>query len=63
MLDIFVCIVQSLLPYGAQILLAASLASLSPLALMGKVHYCWFLAGVTVLFMVWPSRRGRVATA
>ncbi|MFT3667901.1 MAG: Na+/H+ antiporter NhaC family protein [Pseudoxanthomonas sp.] len=60
-LDIFVCIVQSLLPYGAQILLAASLASLSPLALMGKVHYCWLLAGVTVLFMIWPSRRGRVA--
>jgi Na+/H+ antiporter NhaC len=58
-LDIFVCIVQSLLPYGAQILLAASLAGLSPLALMGKVHYCWLLAGVTVLFMVWPSRRRR----
>ena len=60
-LDIFVCIVQSLLPYGAQILLAASLAGLSPLALMGKVHYCWLLAGVTVLFMVWPSRRRRHA--
>jgi len=62
-LDIFVCIVQSLLPYGAQILLAASLAGLSPLALMGKVHYCWLLAGVTVLFMVWPSRRRRDAAA
>lgn len=62
-LDIFVCIVQSLLPYGAQILLAASLAGLSPLALMGKVHYCWLLAGVTVLFMVWPSRRRRNAAA
>ncbi len=60
-LDIFVCIVQSLLPYGAQILLAASLAGLSPLALMGKVHYCWLLAGVTVLFMVWPSRRRSAA--
>jgi len=60
-LDIFVCIVQSLLPYGAQILLAASLAGLSPLALMGKVHYCWLLAGVTILFMVWPSRRRRHA--
>ncbi|CAN7397435.1 Na+/H+ antiporter NhaC family protein [Pseudoxanthomonas sp. LjRoot143] len=61
-LDIFVCIVQSLLPYGAQILLAASLAGLSPLALMGKVHYCWLLAIVTVLFMVWPSRRHRQAS-
>ncbi len=59
LLDIFVCSVQSLLPYGAQILLAASLASLSPLALIGKAHYCWMLVGMTILFMVWPSRRHR----
>ncbi len=62
-LDIFVCIVQSLLPYGAQILLAASLAGLSPLALVGKVHYCWLLAGVTVLFMLWPARKRMVPAA
>lgn len=57
LLDIFVCSVQSLLPYGAQILLAASLAGLSPLALVGKAHYCWFLVAVTVAFMLWPRRR------
>jgi Na+/H+ antiporter NhaC len=57
LLDIFVCSVQSLLPYGAQILLAASLAGLSPLALVGKAHYCWFLVGVTIAFMLWPHRR------
>lgn len=56
LLDIFVCSVQSLLPYGAQILLAASLAGLSPLALIGKAHYCWLLLAVTILFMLWPSR-------
>ena len=56
-LDIFVCCVQSLLPYGAQILLAASLAALSPLALIGKAHYCWALIGITVLFMLWPARK------
>ncbi len=61
LLDIFVCSVQSLLPYGAQILLAASLASLSPLALIGKAHYCWALLGVTVLFMLWPGRRREAA--
>ena len=55
-LDIFVCCVQSLLPYGAQVLLAASLAALSPLALIGKAHYCWALLGITVLFMLWPVR-------
>lgn len=57
LLDIFVCSVQSLLPYGAQILLAASLAGLSPLALVGKAHYCWFLVAVTIAFMLWPHRR------
>ena len=56
-LDIFVCCVQSLLPYGAQILLAASLAALSPLSLIGKAHYCWALIGITVLFMLWPARK------
>jgi len=55
-LDIFVCVVQGVLPYGAQILLAASLAAVSPLALAGSVYYCWLLALVAVGFMLWPSR-------
>lgn len=59
-LDIFACVPQGLLPYGAQILLAASLASVSPLALSGKVYYCWILAAVTIGFMLWPGR-GRSA--
>ena len=57
LLDIFVCSVQSLLPYGAQILLAASLAGLSPLVLVGKAHYCWFLVAMAIAFMLWPHRR------
>jgi Na+/H+ antiporter NhaC len=63
LLDIFVCSVQSLLPYGAQILLAASLAGLSPLALIGKAHYCWLLVAVTIVFMLWPSRRRAASVA
>src|SRR3546814_8313545 len=46
LLDIFACVVQGVLPYGAQILLAGSLAAVSPLALAGKVYYCWILAAV-----------------
>lgn len=56
-LDIFACVVQGVLPYGAQILLAASLASVSPLALAGSVQYCWLLAVAALAFMLWPSRR------
>ena len=63
LLDIFVCSVQSLLPYGAQILLAASLAGLSPLVLVGKAHYCWLLAAVTMVFMLLPGKRRALAAA
>src|SRR3546814_2510068 len=61
LLDIFACVVQGVLPYGAQILLAGSLAAVSPLALAGKVYYCWILAAVAVGFMLWPGRRASAA--
>lgn len=48
-LDSFSCIVQGIIPYGAQILLAASLAGLSPLALAFEIHYCWALLLLSVL--------------
>ena len=55
-LDIFACVVQGVLPYGAQTLLAASLAAVSPLALAGSVYYCWLLALSAIGFMLWPRR-------
>ena len=58
LLDIFACVPQGLLPYGAQILLAASLASVSPLAIAGKVYYCWILAVVAIAFIAWPRGSG-----
>jgi Na+/H+ antiporter NhaC len=57
-LDIFACVTQGVLPYGAQVLLAASLGAVSPLAVAGSVHYSWLLGGITLLAMLWP-RRGR----
>ncbi|MDH5832945.1 Na+/H+ antiporter NhaC family protein [Luteimonas kalidii] len=53
-LDIFACVPQGLLPYGAQLLLAASLASVSPFALAGSVWYCWLLALAAIVFIAWP---------
>ncbi len=55
-LDIFACVTQGVLPYGAQILLAASLGAVSPLALAGSVHYSWLLGAITVIAMLWPRR-------
>ena len=55
-LDIFACVPQGLLPYGAQLLLAASLAAVSPFALAASVWYCWLLALAAIGFMAWPRR-------
>lgn len=49
LLDIFSCVVQGMLPYGAQVLLAGSLAALSPLQIIGSIHYCWVLGVVALL--------------
>lgn len=38
-LDIFSCVVQGLIPYGAQILIAAELSGLSPLSIIGYLYY------------------------
>lgn len=44
LMDIFSCVVQGLIPYGAQLLLACSIAKISPVELMSGVYYCWILA-------------------
>ncbi len=49
LMDIFSCVVQGLIPYGAQLLLACSIAQLSPVELIGGVYYCWILAIFAVL--------------
>lgn len=48
-LDIFSCVVQGLIPYGAQLLLACSIAKLSPIELIGSIYYCWILALCTII--------------
>ena len=57
LLDIFSCVIQGLIPYGAQILLASSLAGISPLELISHVQYSWILALVALLSIAlnWPK--------
>ena len=38
-LDTFSCLTQGLIPYGAQMLIAAGLASISPLSIIGNLYY------------------------
>ncbi|MFC6632440.1 Na+/H+ antiporter NhaC family protein [Microbulbifer taiwanensis] len=63
LLDIFSCAVQGLLPYGAQVLLASSLAGVSPLELAGSIYYCWLLgaAALASIFVGLPQNLGRLA--
>lgn len=65
LLDIFACVTQSVLPYGAQILLAASIANASPLELAGQVHYGWLLALAALISIAFglPRRVLRPALA
>ena len=62
LLDIFSCVVQGLIPYGAQILLAGSLAGVSPLILAGQVHYCWLLGAVAIVAIIagFPKPHGEI---
>ncbi|WP_395463493.1 Na+/H+ antiporter NhaC family protein [Wolbachia endosymbiont of Cantharis cryptica] len=48
LLDTFACIIKGILPYGSQLLLAGSIASVSPVSLLTKVYYCFILATVTI---------------
>ena len=58
LMDIFSCVVQGLLPYGAQILLASSIAGLSPLKLVGSIHYCLLLGAMALGSILLTRRTG-----
>lgn len=61
LLDIFSCVVQGLIPYGAQLLLACSIAKLSPVELIGSVYYCWVLAIFAILAIIFRFPRFKTA--
>ncbi|MBY5993628.1 Na+/H+ antiporter NhaC family protein [Ferrimonas balearica] len=56
-LDIFACIIQGLIPYGAQALLLAATFSLSPLAVVSHGWYCMLLAGLAIGTILWRNRQ------
>lgn len=60
LLDTFSCVIQGVLPYGAQLLMAAGLAAISPVEIIGYLYYPMVM-GVCALFAIiiqWP-RYGR----
>lgn len=65
LLDTASCIVQALIPYGAQTLLATSLAGISPGALLPYLYYPYILALSLLLSIVflYPRRLNRRQTS
>lgn len=57
LLDTFSCVVQGILPYGAQLLIASSLASITPFAIIPCLYYNGILAVVALLAIVFRFPR------
>ncbi|WP_394201280.1 Na+/H+ antiporter NhaC family protein [Shewanella waksmanii] len=55
-LDIFSCIIQGLIPYGAQALLIASTFGISPLEAVTHAWYCMILAVVAISIVILRKR-------
>ena len=64
LLDVFSCVFQGIIPYGAQLLVAASLTTttygivISPVEIVPYMWYCWILAafGILSIFVPYADR-------
>ena len=57
LLDTFSCLAQGLLPYGAQLLMAAGLASISPASIIGYLYYPMAMGTFSVLSILFRYPR------
>lgn len=64
LLDVFSCVFQGILPYGAQMLMAASLTTttygiaISPVEIIPYMWYCWILAAFALISIFVPYADG-----
>ena len=50
-LDTFSCLIQGIIPYGARVLIAAGLANISPISIIGNLYYP-FTMGICALLAI-----------
>jgi len=62
LLDTFSCLVQGLIPYGAQLLMAAGLAGISPAAIIPYLYYP-FLMGLCAIVSLFLHKKTRSVAA
>ncbi len=60
-LDTFSCFMQGILPYGAQLLMAAGLAEISPLSIIGNLYYPFTMGtfAICAILFRYPRRYSR----
>lgn len=61
LLDIFSCFVQGIIPYGAQILMAAGLGNVSPIEIMQYLYYPYLLGFGAILAIIFRYPRKYLA--
>lgn len=61
LLDTFSCVIQGMLPYGAQLLMASGLAGISAISIISRLYYPFVLAGFALLaiFFRYPHKYSR----
>lgn len=57
LLDIFSCVVQGLIPYGAQLLMASGLALVSPVKIIPYLYYPMLLAISALLSILFVKKK------
>ncbi len=59
LLDTFSCMVQGLLPYGAQLLMASAIAHINALDIIPCLYYPFVMGLVALCFIIFSRRRSR----
>lgn len=56
-MDTFSCFIQGLIPYGAQLLMAAGLAAISPVEIIGYLYYPMIMGvcALVAIILQWPQ--------
>ena len=62
LLDIWSCVVQGIIPYGAQLLMASGLAAISPVSIIPLLFYPFLLAVCAAVSMLLGGERRRKLT-
>ena len=57
-LDIFSCVMQGIIPHGAQLLLAGAIGGISPIQISLHCYFCYILAFVACVYIILQPKNG-----